>query len=124
MIALLAAVVAGGAGGSVARYGLGLLAAKYGKPAHYATLFINCLGSLLLGLLAGAALDERHAAWYALAGTGFLGGFTTFSTLNAQLVAMLEQRRYRAAFYYMACTYGIGLPLAAAGYSLARAYHF
>lgn len=120
MIGLIAAVAAGGAAGSVARYALGLLAARLGRPAHYATLFINGSGSLLLGLLAGAAVSGRSPMLYALAGTGFLGGFTTFSTLNAQLVSMLEEKRFKQAVLYFVGTYGIGLSLAAIGYVLAQ----
>lgn len=121
-VASWAAVAAGGAAGSMARYALGLAAAKYGKPAYYATLFINCVGAMLLGLLAGLALKEHNAALYALAGIGFLGGFTTFSTLNTQLVSMLENRRFREAALYFVLTYGIGLLLAALGYWCGQAF--
>lgn len=70
MMLLFACAAVGGAAGSVARYALGRLAAAGRRPAHYATLFINCSGALLLGLMAGANWDvARHTA-YILLGTG------------------------------------------------------
>jgi CrcB protein len=60
-------------------------------PVKYpiGTLFVNCLGALLIGFLInafdGAALDAK---WKPLLITGFLGGYTTFSTYS------LETARY------------------------------
>lgn len=47
-------------------------------------LCINTLGGLIMGLLQGwiARSGQKHALIYALMGTGFLGGFTTFSTFS------------------------------------------
>jgi CrcB protein len=66
-----------------------------------ATSAINVLGSLLLGLLVGAASGGLIAAgWQALVGTGFLGGFTTFSAAAAESVRLLQDRRYVAALLH------------------------
>jgi CrcB protein len=60
-------------------------------PVRYplGTLFVNCLGALLIGVLVnafdGAALDIRWKPFFI---TGFLGGYTTFSTYS------LETARY------------------------------
>ena len=67
-------VGAGGALGSLARWGLGQVV-----PGPGATLAVNLVGCLLIGMLAGWLLDTRPQLRLLL-GVGFLGGFTTFST--------------------------------------------
>ncbi|KGN30907.1 hypothetical protein N802_05785 [Knoellia sinensis KCTC 19936] len=58
------------------------------------TLTVNVLGSLILGLLVGAAVD---GSWMALLGTGFCGAFTTFSTLALELQdAVTDDRQQHA----------------------------
>jgi fluoride exporter len=47
------------------------------SPFPWGTLAVNVSGAFVLGVLAGAGLDEDA---YVLAATGFLGAFTTFST--------------------------------------------
>jgi CrcB protein len=111
-------VAIGGAAGAAARYGVGRLVIKRAASAHYSTLFVNLTGAFVLGILYGLDWPDRSAAALLLAGTGFLGGFTTFSTLNTQLAAMASNRRYRTLIHYSAFTYPGGLALAYAGYML------
>nr|WP_143690318.1 CrcB family protein [Williamsia sterculiae] len=60
----------------------------------WATAIINTTGSLFLGVLAGLVLFHAHpTAWQAILGTGFCGGYTTFSTASFETVRLLEQRR-------------------------------
>ncbi|GAA1476730.1 hypothetical protein GCM10009623_11760 [Nocardioides aestuarii] len=70
--ALLVAV--GGALGSVSRWALALVV-----PSPWATLSVNLVGCLVIGLLAGWMFEARPRLRL-LVGVGFLGGFTTFST--------------------------------------------
>jgi CrcB protein len=64
--------------GAIARFLLdGQVSARAGRDLPYGTFVVNIIGSLLLGVCAGAALG---ADAYRLAGTGFIGAFTTFST--------------------------------------------
>jgi CrcB protein len=64
--------------GAVARFLLdGAVAARAGRAFPWGTLVVNLTGAFALGVLVGAAVDEDP---YRLAGTGLLGGFTTFST--------------------------------------------
>jgi CrcB protein len=54
--------------------------------------------SLLLGLLTGLAAARRlPEPWLIIAGTGLLGGYTTFSTASFETVSLLDDRRYLAA---------------------------
>jgi CrcB protein len=62
------------------------------------TLVVNVTGSFLLGVLAGLVLRDAVTAGVGSAlGTGFLGGYTTFSTASTETVRLLEHRRYVAA---------------------------
>jgi len=64
--------------GAVARVVLGAAVdARAGSPFPWGTLVVNVMGALALGVLVGAELGGDG---YALAATGFLGAFTTFST--------------------------------------------
>lgn len=97
------AVALGGAGGSVARYGVGLLLERAPGAFPLGTLAVNVVGSFLIGVfsrwLSQPALDP--VVRIALT-VGFCGGFTTFSTFSAELVAMVQEGRLtRAAGYVM-----------------------
>lgn len=82
MIALVVAL-AGGVG-AVARHVVDSIAGRRG-PAWAVTLGINLTGSLLMGLLA-----EAPPVAAAVAGVGFCGGFTTFSTACLQTVRLFR----------------------------------
>jgi CrcB protein len=115
---LVLAVAAAGGVGAVARLVLdGFLRARVRIAYPLGTTVINVTGSFLLGLVTGLALAHGlPAEWRAVLGTGFLGGYTTFSTASYETVRLAQQRRYRAAFVN-----GVGmlvLALAAAGLGL------
>jgi CrcB protein len=95
---VLAVAVAGGVG-AVARLVLdGVLRSRFVLNFPLGTTVINVSGSLLLGLVTGLALTHGlPAEWRAVLGTGFLGGYTTFSTASYETVRLAQQRRYRAA---------------------------
>ncbi|WP_225419751.1 fluoride efflux transporter FluC [Levilactobacillus cerevisiae] len=86
--------------------------ARRGNRWPLATLLINWLGSLLLGLLTGWQLNHVTLV---LLGTGMLGGFTTYSTFSHEVVMLADQRRYGAMAGYLALSVLGGLLLAAAG---------
>ena len=87
--AALVAVVLGGAIGVALRAALQLPleTAQNDLVLPAVTLAVNVSGSFLLGLLVGWA-GERHALFRAFAGTGILGGFTTYSAFAVQLVEL------------------------------------
>jgi CrcB protein len=99
-------IALGGALGSVARYQI----AEYLRPRDegavpLGTLFVNILGSLLLGVLVGVATraDVSPAIRLAL-GTGVLGGFTTYSAFNAETVALAQRGAWAVAATYVLAT--------------------
>lgn len=110
------AVAIGGALGSVARFATQIaFRTWFGGPFPWGTLAVNLLGSLLIGLCAAAA--ER--GWPALRPwvlTGFLGGFTTFSSFSLENVQLLRNGQSLAFFLNAAVSVLAGLALAFAGY--------
>ncbi|MBW3609569.1 MAG: CrcB family protein, partial [Actinobacteria bacterium] len=75
------------------------------------------VGSFAIGLLAGFGASEDMRA---VAGVGFLGGFTTFSTFSLDVFADLEAGRPGRALAYVALSVGLGIAAAALGWVLAR----
>jgi len=64
----------------------------------WGTVIINLSGSLALGLLTGlCGAHLLSTAGLAALGTGFLGGYTTFSTASYETVRLLQGGRRRAA---------------------------
>ncbi len=62
------------------------------------TIAINVSGSLVLGFLTGlAAGNLLPTEWFLIIGTGFLGGYTTFSTASYETIRLLEQRAWWAS---------------------------
>jgi CrcB protein len=92
-------VALGGALGACARYGAGRLIGAGAWPS--ATLFVNVVGGLLMGLLAGwlAARGANEGARLFL-GVGVLGGFTTFSAFSLEIILLLEKGAVTLAFAY------------------------
>ena len=98
-LALVLPVCLAGGLGAVLRLVLdGLIRDRVLTGFPVATLLINVSGSLLLGLLVGLTMGQVLPKPYEIvAGTGFLGGYTTFSSASFETVRLLEERRYRAA---------------------------
>jgi CrcB protein len=112
-----AAVMIGGAAGTLAR--AGLAEALPITPGHvpWATFAVNIGGTLLLGWLVAAVAG---GLWRPLIGTGFCGALTTFSTLQVQLVQLADGGHGGLAALYLAVSVATGLAAAALGARLAR----
>ena len=120
MTALL--VMAGAAVGAPSRWLLDqLVRGRAGGVFPWGTLGINVLGSLILGLLLGASVGRSEPALVALAGTGFCGGFTTFSSFGFETVRLAEEGDYGQAVLNVGVSVGLGLAAAFAGWSLGQA---
>ena len=77
----------GGGIGSMLRYGIMLLAKFFTFPSTVGTIFVNIVGSLVIGVLL-ATCDKN--SWQLLLAIGLCGGFTTFSTFSLQTVELLK----------------------------------
>lgn len=113
-------VFAGGAAGSVLRWWLGAaLGHRYQRRFPLATFLINVSGAFLIGALSTLFSIEwyhRHESdLAALAVTGFLGGYTTFSTYQMEAVALRKEEQYRTASLYWFGSVAAGLAAAAFG---------
>lgn len=85
---------AGGAGAALRFAVDSAIRARVPVSLPLGTMAINVSGSLLLGIFAGLVLFRGGSElWQLIAGTGFCGGFTTFSTACFEAVRLLEQRR-------------------------------
>lgn len=112
----LGLVALGGAAGAGLRAALlwpGVLGEGLAIPA---TAAVNVVGAALLGLLLGV-IGARHPALRAFAGTGLLGGFTTFSAFALQLATSTPW----AAVLLALATMVLGVLAAGAGLRLGRA---
>lgn len=104
--------------GAVARFACDTqLRRVYTAAFPLPTLLINALASFLAGLLAALALTGGVShTWQLLLATGFLGGFSTFSTAVNDVVVFLRQERYGLAAGSLAASLLVPLFFAALGY--------
>lgn len=116
-------VVVGGAFGTLARYGLSVvLPTPGGWPLP--TLAVNLAGALALGMLLESLERARVAGGVnttvrLVAGTGFLGAFTTYSALALDVTALLGSGWFEAAGVYVGLSLAGGLTAAWAGIHVA-----
>ncbi len=110
-------VALAGGGGALARFALdGVIQDRSDSPLPWGTFVINVSGSLLLGLLAGLALSHSVSGDARLiAGTGFLGGYTTFSTYAYETARLAEDGANALAVANLIGSVVAGLAAAAAG---------
>jgi fluoride exporter len=106
-----AAIAVGGTLGCWARFGqTNLVQTVLGREFPYATLSINVLGSFLMGFLFIATLERLTLSPEMRTGilTGFLGGYTTFSTFSMELLLLVEQGDKMKAVVYLALSAILG----------------
>lgn len=107
-------VAALGSAGALARFALdGAISQRSGTRFPLGTLAVNASGALLLGVLWGASLAGEG---YLLAGTAFLGSYTTFSTWMLESHRLSEEGSLRAAAANVILSLGIGLAFVALGH--------
>lgn len=86
------------------------------------TLTINVSGSVLLGfVLAAASLGRAGPQVVALVGTGFCGGFTTFSTFGYETIRLVEDGSTAEATLNVLVSVVLGMIAALAGWYAAQA---
>ena len=116
------AVGAGSFIGGAARYLVSLGMKGIGKGFPWATLAVNLVGSLMIGLLWG--LLSRNAAentsWGLFLTVGLCGGLTTFSTFSKEALAMLQTGQIWGFAIYIAISILAGIALVALGYYIGR----
>ena len=119
----LGAIFAGGVLGALARSGLTEWLAPPAGHWPWPTFAVNLAGAFVLGW-AVTRLQERlppSAYRRPFLGTGFCGALTTFSTLQLELVHMLDDERIALAAAYAGASLLAGFALVFAGTKVARA---
>lgn len=97
----------GSAVGAVIRYLMTILWKRKKIDWPLATLFINISGAALLAWLSQWLLPSSNANLFW--SMGVLGGYTTFSTLNTELIGMYRQRAWAKLWTYLILTYAGGI---------------
>ena len=117
-------VALGGAGGSMARFAVAEWAGqRWGAAFPWGTFIANISGALLIGLLMGIVLSRPAIApqYRLLLGTGFLGGYTTFSSWMFESWALADGGELWRAGANVALSIVAGLAAAWIGLQIGRA---
>lgn len=114
-----------GAGlGGMARHGVNVAALRLLGPNAFpwGTLAVNVCGALVMGLVADMLIGRAGVppALRLLVMTGFLGGFTTFSTFSLETVQLWQRGEAGAAILYAALSVALSLGALLLGLALAR----
>ncbi len=113
----------GGFVGANARYLMTrAVAGRLGDAFPHGTLWVNVLGSVLIGVLV-TLLAERFAPSHALRlllVTGFLGGYTTFSAYAFEAVTLVDRGQIGRAWVYALGSNALALAACAGGVALVR----
>jgi CrcB protein len=112
-IAVWAGVVVLGGAGAVLRFLVDrAVASRVARPFPFGTLTVNLSGAVLLGLLSGLTLSHQVAL---LAGTAFVGSYTTFSTWMLETQRLAEERQVWPAVANILVSVVLGIAAAMLG---------
>jgi len=118
----LAAIFAGGFLGAIARAEVGEALPYHHGRWPWATFLVNIVGSLLLGYFTTRLQERLPLSAYRrpFLGTGLCGGLTTFSTMQLELLRMLDDGSVGLAFGYAAASVALGLTAVGLASNLVR----
>ncbi|NWL13536.1 fluoride efflux transporter CrcB [Paenarthrobacter nitroguajacolicus] len=86
--------LAGGIGAAVRFMVDGFIRQRFKTALPWGTILINVSGSLALGFLAGLLMrGQAPESLFLIVGTGFLGGYTTFSTASLETIRLIQSGR-------------------------------
>ncbi|MHA1127930.1 MAG: fluoride efflux transporter CrcB [Alphaproteobacteria bacterium] len=95
-------VALGGAIGASLRYlSVVSISRAFGVGFPYGTMFVNIVGSFLMGMLAIWLIEKTDSRFAPFLMTGAMGGFTTFSAYSLDAFKLMDQGRIAAAGAYM-----------------------
>jgi len=111
----------GGGLGSVFRFLISKID-TFENSFPYGTLFVNILGSFILGLIMGSYLKNTNINpnYIIFFGTGFRGGFTTFSTFSDQSLRLLNSGNIFIFFLFISLSLLLGIFAVYLGYFLSK----
>ena len=116
-LALLVTIALGGIIGSLGRYAVAAALPHAGGAFPSATLLVNVTGAFGIGLLVAYLVDRPgvHRLARPFVGVGVLGGWTTFSALAVDVVALVAVDRVQVALLYVTATFLLGTLAVPAG---------
>ncbi|GGJ84470.1 fluoride efflux transporter CrcB [Pseudomonas matsuisoli] len=123
MIAMIAAVAAGGALGTLLRFATShLVNAHWPQHFYTATLAVNIVGCLLIGYVYGIFMLRPEIPLIVRSAmmVGFLGGLTTFSSFSLDTLRLLETGQLPLAMLYAGTSVVGGLLATWIGLSLTK----
>lgn len=95
--------------------GVAFLRALGPVPFPVAVMTCNILGSTLMGAFVTIAAQKGLTHWSPLLMTGFLGGFTTFSSFSLETMTLVERGQLWWALAYVAASVAVSIGALAAG---------
>ena len=118
----LAAIFAGGFVGTIARAELAQALIHNDRQWPWATFVVNLVGAFLLGYFVTRLQERLPLSAYRrpLLGTGLCGGLTTFSTMQLELLRMLDAGAVGLAIGYAAASIALGFAAVALASNLVR----
>jgi CrcB protein len=118
----LAAVFAGGVVGALARAGLSQALPHGAHEWPWATFAVNVVGAFMLGYFATRLQERLPLSAYRrpFLATGLCGALTTFSTVQVELLRMLDGDRYGLAAGYAAASVVAGFAAVWAATAITR----
>ena len=116
----VAAVSSGAVAGSLLRWGAGLWLNPRWSGFPLGTLFVNCVGGLLVGVALAWFERSPDEMLRLLVVTGFLGGFTTFSAFSVESLQLLQRGALLPALGHALAHVAGALACAALGFRLAQ----
>ncbi|MCE6950438.1 fluoride efflux transporter CrcB [Cereibacter sphaeroides] len=121
MISSLLQVALGGALGASARYLTNIASMRlFGSGFPIGTVFVNVLGSFLMGVLVVVLAHKGGNRWAPFLMTGILGGFTTFSAFSLDAATLYERGELGLAAVYVVVTVSLSLVALFAGMAAMR----
>jgi CrcB protein len=119
-VPVFVAVAIAGALGATARYGLDVVFRRDAHHVPWVTLAINLSGSFVLGLVVAELDAHPHPAVRPAITIGFLGAYTTFSTLSLETYRLLDRGHVALATAYALGSLVAGLAAVTAGVLVGR----
>ena len=117
-------IAVGGALGSLARYGVGVLVSdRMGTKFPYGTFVINITACVIIGFSLAylGRRTELSAGWRFLIPVGFVGAYSTFSTFEWETFSKLQAGEFFTSSLYVVLSIVLGLAAVWCGVMLARA---
>ncbi len=115
-------VALGGALGAVSRYLCTTVVGLYFKNFPYGTLFVNTVGAFLIGVVTAIlSTNSDNQILRALIITGFLGGFTTFSSFSLETFKLITSGNIFLALVNIFANLALCLLMTSVGYYICKA---